>query len=85
MWELRFESTAEKWPILELVLSKLEPAAITTTSGNTDLFDRQNNSAQFTFWEKFEVLVLFEDMGQLDVAYTFLANLEGVSGSLKRR
>ena len=55
MWELRFEITSEKWTILEVVLSKLEPAAITTAYSDTDLFHSYSNVAQISHWEKLEV------------------------------
>lgn len=85
MWELRFEITSEKWVILEVVLTKLEPAAITTAYGDIDLFDSQSNAAQISHWEKFEVLVLFKNVKQVDLACSFLVNVEGVSGSLRKR
>ena len=84
MWELRFEITSEKWAILEIVLSKLEPAAITTAYGDMDLFDSQPNADQISHWEKFEVLVLFKDVKQVDIACSFLVKVEGVSGSLRK-
>ena len=85
MWELRFEITREKWAILEVVISKFEPAAITTACGDVDLFDSQYNNAQLSYWEKFEVLVLFKDVKQVDRAYSFMIKVEGVSRSLRKR
>ena len=77
MWELRFEITSEKWTILEVVLSKLEPAAITTAYGDTDLFHSYSNVAKISHWEKLEVIVLFKDVKQVDLACSFLVKVEG--------
>ncbi len=85
MWELRFEITSEKWTILEVVLSKLEPAAITTAYGDTDLFHSYSNVAKISHWEKLEVIVLFKDLKQVDLACSFLVKVEGVSKSLRKR
>ena len=85
MWELRFEITSEKWTILEVVLSKLEPAAITTAYGDTDLFHSYSNVAKISRWEKLEVIVLFKDVKQVDLACSFLVKVEGVSESLRKR
>tara|TARA_Y100001936_G_scaffold214849_1_gene224836 strand:+ start:1227 stop:2102 length:876 start_codon:yes stop_codon:yes gene_type:complete len=85
VWELRFEITSEKWTILEVVLSKLEPAAITTAYGDTDLFHSYSNVAKISHWEKLEVIVLFKDLKQVDLACSFLVKVEGVSKSLRKR
>ena len=84
MWELRFETTSEKWTILEVVLSKLEPAAITTAYGDTDLFHSYSNVAKISHWEKLEVIVLFKNVKQVDLACSFLVKVEGVSETLKK-
>ena len=85
MWELRFEITSEKWTILELVLSKLEPAAITTAYGDADLFHSYSNVVKISPWEKIEVIVLFKDVKQVDLACSFLVKVEGVSETLRKR
>ena len=85
MWELRFEITSEKWTILEVVLSKLEPAAITTAYGDIGLFHSYSNVAKISHWEKLEVIVLFKDVKQVDLACSFLVKVEGVSKSLRKR
>ena len=85
MWELRFEITSEKWTILEVVLSKLEPAAITTAYGDADLFHSCSNVPKISHWEKLEVIVLFKDLKQVDLACSFLVKVEGVSKSLRKR
>ena len=85
MWELRFEITSEKWTILEVVLSKLEPAAITTAYGDADLFHSYSNVAKISHWEKLEVIVLFKDVKQVDLACSFLVKVEGVPVSLRKR
>ena len=85
MWELRFEINREKWAILEVVLTKLEPAAITTACGDTDLFDCQHNTAQISHWDEFEVLVLFKDTKQIEMAYSFLVKVEGLCRTLTIR
>ena len=85
MWELRFEITSEKWTILEVVLSKLEPAAITTAYCDVDLFHSYSNVAKIPHWEKLEVIVLFKDVKQVDLACSFLVKVEGVSESLRKR
>ncbi len=84
MWELRFEITSEKWTILEVVLSKLEPAAITTAFCDVDLFHSYSNVAKISHWEKLEVIVLFKNVKQVDLACSFLVKVEGVSETLRK-
>ena len=61
MWELRFRTTKENWDLIDLVISKMGSIAVTTSCGDTDLYDNPASESERGVWSKFQVSVLFSD------------------------
>jgi len=61
VWELRFRATKENWDIIDLVTSEMESVAVTTSCGNSNLYDNPTSESDGNLWAEFQVSVLFSN------------------------